>query len=44
MEPLNRGVLTVEILGTILKTVDFDIDADDILEMIFKRSPKLPYY
>lgn len=31
----------MEILGTILKTVDFDIDADDILEMIYKRSPKL---
>jgi len=31
----------MEILGTILKTVDFDIEADDILEMIYKRSPKL---
>ena len=38
--PLNRGNDYGNFRNN-LKTVDFDIDADDILEMIFKRSPKL---
>ena len=34
----------MDILSTILKTVDFEIEADDILDVIAKRSPGLAFF
>lgn len=34
----------MNILGTILKTVDIDLDLDDILDIIARRNPTLAFF